>query len=354
MFTAIKRRLSSESGKAFAAAITCDAEAISARLRQRLSLAEAAGFGLGLAMAFVFIWLHTQGRVVLYDFENYLAAAGGDYSNYYYAYWLLPVFSLLTRLPFHAAYLLWAAASMLAVWFAARVFGGNAALALFSYQLLYSLYYGQVTALLAGGLGLLWWGVANRRWWVAGLGLALAASKFQSGALFAGVLFLSAVIGWRERVKMLALPGAALVISLLLYPGWPLRILAVMQSNPANADGSLSLWRWVGAWALLVFLPPLVLPLPRQARLWMWLAAVPLGLPYFQQADLIELFVLPAGWLPVLAGNLAYLYLPFGHIALQMMFILPLGLYVWEGLQGVRALPAGVRKDRAADLEKPA
>jgi len=41
-----------------------------------------------------------------------------------------------------------------------------------------------------------------------------------------------------------------------------------------------------------------------------------LGLPYFQQADLISLFIFPAGWLP-LVGNPGLLLPVFGYPALH-------------------------------------
>jgi hypothetical protein len=226
-------------------------------------------------------------------------------------------------------------------------------MALFSYQLLYSLYYGQITGILAGGLGLLWWGMAKQRWWLAGLGLAIAGAKFQSGLLFAGLLILFAEISWKDRVKLSLVPIFILIASLVANPLWPAQLLETTQNNPANAEGSISIWRWVGPWALLLFLPPILLKMPKDWRFLMMIAAVPLGLPYFQQADLLDLFILPVGWLAVLAGNFGLNFWFFGYQALQALFIIPLGLYVWAGL---KCIPAASRFNRvqAGDPEKPA
>jgi hypothetical protein len=53
-----------------------------------------------------------------------------------------------------------------------------------------------------------------------------------------------------------------------------------------------------------------------------------LGLPYFQQTDLLALYVLPIGWLPVLLGNLGYLFFSIYWDALQMLFIVPMVVYL--------------------------
>lgn len=333
--------------------MTLDENVISSRLWKRLSLFEAAGLGLGLAVIFIAIWENVSDVGGLIDFRNYINFAQGDAYKFFYAYWLKPLFILLSKLPFYLAYFVWGVITLFGVLFAGRVFGANSALVLFSYQLLYSLYYGQITGVLAGGLGLLWWGMAKRRWWLAGLGLAIAGAKFQSGLLFAGLLILYAEISWKDRLKLLILPGLICIASLLAYPRWPMELLATLKINPANTEGSISIWRWIGPWALLFFLPPIILKLPKDWRFLMMITAVPLGLPYFQQTDLLDLFILPIGWLAVLAGNIGFNFMFFGYQALQTLFIIPLGLYLWAGLQTIPVL-ARFNTVQAGDPEKPA
>jgi hypothetical protein len=333
--------------------MTLDENVIALRLRKRLSLFEAASLGLGFAVLCIAIWEHVSDLGGLIDFKYYINFARGDAYNFFYAYWLKPIFIVLSKLPFYPAYFLWGVISLFGVLFAARVFGANSAMVLFSYQLLYSLYYGQITGVLAGGLGLLWWGMAKRSWWLAGLGLAIAGVKFQSGLLFAGLLILYADISWKDRLKLLILPGLICAASLIAYPFWPMELLATMRINPANAEGSISIWRWIGPWSLLFFLPPIFLKLPKDWRFLMMIAAVPIGLPYFQQADLLDLFILPIGWLPVLAGNLGLNFLFFGYQALQVLFIIPLVLYLWAGLQSLPKF-SRVNINLSGDPEKPA
>jgi hypothetical protein len=317
-------------------AITLDAEEIRRRLIRRPSLGEVFAFAFGLAMAGVFIWLHQLGRVVLYDFDIYYHTASGNFANYYYAYWINPVFSLLAIFPFYAAYVIWVALSLGGVFFAARIFGSNTALIMLTYQMLYSVYYGQITGALAGGLGLMWFGLARRYWWLAGLGILIAGTKFQSGLIFAGLLLLYADIDWTTRLKTLIVPLIVFGLSLIIYPMWPLHLFQYLKSNPANSDGSMSLWRWFGPISLVVLIPAFVFRMPRPQRFLLLMAAVPLAIPYFQQADLLSLLVLPVGWLAILGGNIGFSYLFLGHTGLQVLFIVPLGLYIWALVSGLR------------------
>jgi hypothetical protein len=68
-------------------------------------------------------------------------------------------------------------------------------------------------------------------------------------------------------------------------------------------------------------------------------AACALGLPYFQQADLVNLLVFPIGWLPLL-GNLGFLYYWFQWDALKILTLVPLVIYL------VIVVPAGVQMIR--------
>jgi hypothetical protein len=77
---------------------------------------------------------------------------------------------------------------------------------------------------------------------------------------------------------------------------------------------------------LLFWLPPVLLSLSRARRFMALAAASALGLPYFQQTDLLFLFTLPVGW-PVLLGNLGYFFAVYQWLALQALAIVPLVIY---------------------------
>ncbi|MEN6409792.1 MAG: glycosyltransferase family 87 protein [Anaerolineaceae bacterium] len=323
-----------------------DAQQMRSRLRQRLTRGELFGIALALGLAGLFLWFSPSIDYFGYDFKNYLNATHGDFSFYYYGYWLLPIFTVLAKLPFAVSYMLWCCVGVLGIFFSARVFGGKAPLALISFQMFYSLIYGQISGLVVGGLALCWWGLVNRKWWVAGLGIALASAKYQIG--IPGVLFLllTADCSWKDKFRALILPIFVWLASLLIYPGWINQALHTMLSNPPNDDGSISLWRWIGPWALLLWIPPVVLRLPPQQRLIALVATTGLALPYFQQADLLFLLTLPIGWIGLL-GNLGYLLGFFGWAVLQALALLPAVVYIKTLYPAVRSMVSN-RSEKAA------
>jgi hypothetical protein len=308
---------------------TLDKEVIHCRLVARVSAGELFGILFGISLAAVFAWQHhTLGYYHPYDYLTYLQVAEGDLSVHYYAYWSVPIFQLLGWLPYIPGFIIWNTLNLLGVFFAGRVFGGKTWIILLTYQMLYVVFYGQIVGILIGGLALCWWGLANRRWHWAGLGLLIACTKYQLGLSLGLFLLLTAEISWRDRLRVLILPTAVTLITLVFYPKWPLTSLNTILNNPPNADGSISLWRWFGPVVLLLWLPPLLLPLTPQKRLIALATTTALAMPYFQQTDLLALFIFPVGWLTV-AGNLGFLYLSSLHvIALQLLVMVPLFLYL--------------------------
>ncbi len=300
---------------------------IDSRLRARLTLWELFSLGFAFCMIGIFVWVHYHSGSVPFDYSVYIKTAHGDLVEYYYADWALPLFWPLAKLPFLVGYFIWGIAGVLCVFFAARVFGGNVALVLLAYQMLYVLFFGQIAGILVGGLALAWWAMAQRRWNVAGVGFLIACIKFQIGMTFGLLLWLAADITWRQRLRVLLLPTVIVIMSLVIYPLWPLNLLARIQYYPPNELGSISFWRWFGPIALLFWIPPLLLSLPPKNRLLALAATWTLTLPYFQQTDLLSLFVLPVGWLPVLLGNLGYLYFKYQSGVFQLLVIVPLLIY---------------------------
>lgn len=316
--------------------LTLEIEEIKRRVRRRVTLGEVFAIGLCLAAAGIAIWLHRNGLTGLYDFESHMDINHGDTWNYFYPKWIDPLYNLFSFLPLYAAYGVLVILNIAGIFFAARVFKSPAALILISYQSLYNIFYGNITGLVVGGLGMLWFGLASRKWWLAGTGLLLAGAKYQSGLLFAGLLFLYADLPWKEKAKSLVVPLVVFLGSLIVDLMWPLELVKRILSAPPNADGSISLWNWMGPAALIFLIPPLVLRIPREERLLLALAAVPLAVPYFQQTDLLGLMVLPTGWLVALGGNISYTFPLLGHLGLQIAFIVPLVLYLYALYRGIR------------------
>ena len=292
------------------------------RLKKRPTLGELIGCGLALGMLLGFLFVNPPS--IGFDLKNYLKTSQGDYSFYYYAYWILPFFSILGRLPFTLSYVIWGLLSIFSIVYALRVFGGLSFAVLSSYQMFYILYQGQFTGPAIGALALLWWGLTHHRWNIAGLGLAIAAAKYQTGLTVGMILLLSAHISWRERMRVTMIPAIVIGVSILAYPLWPIRALETLRNSPPNDLGSMTLWRWIGPYALLLWLPILAAIIWRKITPIAIIATVMLSTPYFQQTDLLVLFVLPVSWLPYL-GNFGYFG---GYEVLQALVILPLLIYI--------------------------
>ncbi len=310
-----------------------EAASLDKRLSQRLSLLELFALALCAAMVFVFAWYQLHGGAGAYDLTNYLRAGQGDTSFHFYASWILPLYTLLGFMHPVAAFVLWNLANIAGVFAATRVFGGGskAASALLTYQLFYTLYYGNITGILLGGMALCWWGLTHKRWGLAGLGLTLLLTKFQLGVPLGLALLCLAGLSWRERAYSAVVPLLALLVSLAAYPHWPVEVIGTILSNPPNDLSSISLWQWLGPVAVLLWLPVL-LPLSKTKRLILLTATTALSLPYFQHTDLLALFVLPIGWVP-LAGNLSfYLFAKYSWPGLKALAIIPLGIYLWIGV----------------------
>ena len=307
--------------------LTTDPEVIKQRLKARVGRIEFFAIGLNLGMLGVFLWVHAQIEFAPWDFATYIQAGGGDYSLNYYAFWIMPLFQILTLFPSPLDFILWNAANIAGVFFAARVFGAKVGTTLLTFQMLYILFFGQIIGILIGGLAISWWGIANKRWNIAGLGLILASAKFQTGFTLGLSLLLIAQISWRDRLRVILVPGIVVLLSLIVYPSWPLELIGTIQKAPPNDWGSITLWRWIGPAALLLWLPALILPIERDLRFIALAAANALSMPYFQQTDLLTLYILPVGGLLRLLGYLPLLFPYLQFISFRLLSLVPLILY---------------------------
>lgn len=318
-----------------------DAPSIDRRLGARLGRGELLGVAIALAFTGIFLWLNrVDGRYPV-DFAVFLEGKANP--NFFYADWIRPLFALLDLLPRPASYALWALLNIAGLFLATRVFGGRGALALASYQFLTVLYYGQITGLLAGGLALLAWGLAHRRWHLAGAGLLLAMTKFQFGVWIALPLLWYLWPGWRNFLRVLAVPALVAAVSLVVYPLWIVETVRRLLSFPFQHLG-ITLWTHIGAWCLLLWPPVLLLPMPKSRRLFGIYAAVFLATPYILQSELSAVFAFPLGWLPLI-GHIGWLF-PLGQMqAIYWIALMPAAIYLWA------VLPPLVASLRRADRE---
>ncbi len=307
-----------------------------ARLQRRPTRWEFFALALAFGVLGLMLWLDNSLDYLPFDYSVYIKTAHGDMLQYYYPDWILPLFWVWAKFPPLIGYALWSAVNLTSIFLAARIFGGRAALALLNFQFFYSLFLGQINGLLIGGLALGWWAMAHKRWALAGFGFWLAATKFQIGLPFGLLLWLAADVDWRSRLRVLLLPALLTLISFVLYPDWPYHLIERIHAYAPYDWGSISLWRFLGPAALLFLLPPLVLRLDKKQRFLALAAAIPLALPYYQSADLLVLYALPVGWLPLLLGNLGFLFFIYQFAVLRLLWIVPLAIYLPVMLNGMR------------------
>lgn len=300
------------------------------RLSARITGLEFFVLALQLLLLAGYTYLDMTGGVRAFsDYYNFVNPGG-----FYYGFWMMPVIQGLNLLPSHLNVILWALFNLVGVWFAARVFGANVPLAIGSFQMLYVMFYGNLVGIAVGALGLMWWALYHRHITLAGVAFLIACTKFQVGVPIGLTLLLLAEVTWfdRLRVGLVVLIGVA--ISLLIYPNWPITVYEWFNTAPPNTTGSISLWRWIGPASLILWIPPLFLKMPTGYRLVAIVTTLALAVPYFQQTDLLALFVLPIGGLPLL-GNLGYpLFIAARWSGLRWLVIVPILSFIWVILKG--------------------
>lgn len=296
---------------------------INQRIKKNFSILDLSLIIFVLFLAFYFLITKSG---LFWDYKVYLATANGDFENYYYGYWLLPLFKSLSYLPFEISYSIWILLSITGVVFATRVFNGNLAFSLLSYQLSFSLFWGQISGIICGALGLFWWSLHQKKWWLAGLSLLIAAAKPQSGGVFALFLWMFADISWKDKFRLLIIPIIGFVLSLIAYPNWIIDVLA--RSGNAFAWGNISFYQCIGPWALILFIPAVIIPMPKQKRFLLLVVTCILTIPYFLQTDLITLFIFPVGFFPILLGYLPAI-MPFfiGYEGQHTGILVPIFIY---------------------------
>jgi len=312
-----------------------DPETIKKNLLSKISHLEAFSLLFLFFAILIFSYHHTKGYYIPWDFErSYLLAGRGDFSNFFYGYWIAPLFWLLEKIPGPVSYIIWSVINVVSTFTAARVLGGKSWTAIFSYQMIYVVFYGQITGLILGALGLTWWGLVNKKPHAAGIGLLLAAAKPQLGFVIGFILWITADLSWNDRLKSLIIPILGVCLTFAAYPQFIQNILSVIQQGKVGYAGNFSLWQYIGPWSLVFFIPPIALKLSRQDRILMLVAASILSVPYLQQTGFLTLFVFPFGWLPIL-GNLGYLFPFLGWGLIRSLIAIPLVIYTLMLIKGI-------------------
>ena len=126
-----------------------------------------------------------------------------------------------------------------------------------------------------------------------------------------------------------------------------LKRIKELSGTSQNKDlvlGSMTLWRHLGPFSLLAWLPlPFARHFPRRKFLMFSLAAAMLGLPYLQSTGVLHLLVHPIGWTGWLA-QIGWLFPAVGTLAFRLMVIVPLAVYgrlLFDLLSDLNLIPRG-------------
>jgi hypothetical protein len=322
-----------------------DPDGIEARLRAKPGRGEFAGIILAICMMIGFVYIDRTENTLAPDFRGMIATSHGDFNGGYpYPNWFLPYFALLAQMPFAVAYCLANLINLFGIWYACRVFNGNGAVALLSYQTLYIMFYGQQVGIVIGGLALMYHALLRQQHWLAGVGLTLALFKYHSAIPLALAIWLTDANPLSKRIRVAGAPAVALIASLIASPLWPLELYRrLFYDIPPIGNGSVVLWQWFGPIVLLLWLPTIFVPMSRGRRLVAVAATTALAIPYMQQSDLLTLFMLPIGVLGIL-GNYGYLMAVQGWSALRALAFIPIIAYLWVFFDAIWILRARPEK----------
>ena len=84
--------------------LTPEAGPIRARLRAPLTAGELGGLLLCACIVAFFLLAPMPEQEFLYDYRIYIGTLEGQFTSYYYGYWILPLFELPGRLPYPLGY----------------------------------------------------------------------------------------------------------------------------------------------------------------------------------------------------------------------------------------------------------
>lgn len=232
-------------------------------------------------------------RSMVLDIDKY---RGGNVI--YSPAWLAPILAPFITLPGRSGYYALTAVTIGLLVYSSRVLGGKWLPVLFSAQLVWILWYGQIEGIVIFGITLCVLALKRNEWGWLAVGLLLALTKPQVGLAPAIYLW------WRSgnmRWKSAAVIAGVFIGTLAAWGPWPLWILnetGHLLDNGAYHIFNVSL----GLYALPLLIPAIALPLKPQSRLLALSATALLISPYLPYYSTILLLVQPIpAWLYVFA-----------------------------------------------------
>jgi hypothetical protein len=263
--------------------------------------------------------------------DAFRSGARGDYSQVVTPYWSLFLSYLPARLSEPFGYSVWIAIGAFLVLVTANLFESPMLMLLFSYQMNWVLFYGQVDPYVIFGIGLGYYGVKRSKPLLIGIAISLLLIKPQIGILLAIYYFFSSPSKW----KTFLVGSIPILASLLIWPGWPERLYleqltSFMDRPPQDwTNTSLGLPLWIGMILSVLFLS---LPLRIKDKIPVLIATNLLVSPYstiYSQLSLLSLGLPKAFYLwGFVPWVVAILLGPFGNWRWAFLFPLSAILYI--------------------------
>jgi hypothetical protein len=278
-------------------------------------------WSLGVAMGMMIVFTpHPEWHQDLEVFRNFS-------DTLRHPIWTRWLFSLLAFPPEPVAFVGLSVVTTALIYFAVWVFRGKHWVVFASFAFAWTLLYGQIDGLVVGGLALAWWALQQERPVLLGAGLILASIKPQLS------LPLGLALWWWSpgRVKSLLIPALVVGASLLQWGWWVPEWLQNLGSTQDLTDLSrnVSWWPVLKWWVWLIWMPIIMLRLPRPRKLIAIAAGTALTVPYFPFPSIILLLVLPIPWWIWALSQIPFLTVWFGYEIYPIMRILPLSLLLW-------------------------
>ncbi|HNB52633.1 MAG TPA: hypothetical protein PK530_11850 [Anaerolineales bacterium] len=240
--------------------------------------------------------------------------------------WLAPLLAPLAVMPGRAGYILYLALLLVLLLYSVQMLGGSKWVALLSAQTFWMLWWGQIDLLAIFGIVLGWQALEKEDWKLLALAMILATVKPQTG-----VIPIALIWWWSGSMRWKALGVCAVVglVSLVVWGPWPLWVIQSLRTFVAAR--SFGPWNIsIGPWALPLFIPALLLPMPRFDRLRVVIATTLLISPYMPYYSTLILLCFP---LPVWLYLFAFIgYLPSvigTQLAWNAIILLPIGVLLW-------------------------
>ena len=249
----------------------------------------------------------------------YRNGARGDYSQVVTPYWSLFLSYIPAQIPDPFGYLVWITIGTFLVLVTTYRFNSPFLAVLFSYQMNWVLFYGQIDPFILFGIGLGYDAILKKKPILLGIAISLVTIKPQIGSLLAIYFFFSSPSKVKTALTFLLI----VLVSLLVWPGWPERLIfeqiIPFMNRPYNNLTNTSLR--IPFWAGFIFsLLSLVSPISIRNKIPLLLATSLLVSPYstiYSQLSLLSI-------------GLPYLFNIFGFIPWAVAIIVgPFGNWNW-------------------------